>query len=96
MKIIKIQPQEQEDLTLPYPYFIDKDGSVGRQDFWKGKPAKLLGFSFMPKAGKIDLSFKDFWSKQKLALGLFPVFADIKDNWFTNTISISHVDVLKK
>ncbi len=94
IRIVKIQPQEQENMTLPYPYFIYEKGIVGRQDFWKGKPAILLGFSFKPIAGTIELEFNDFWKKPKLALGMYPVFADDKDNWFTSKISIMNVEIL--
>ena len=96
MKKIKIQPKEQEDFTLPYPYFIDEKGLVGRQDFWKGKPYKLLGFSKVPIAGTIELSFKDFWKNSKKAIGMFPVFKDKKYNWTTSTIAIESIDKILK
>ena len=89
---IKIQPKELKDFTLPYPYFIDKDGYVGRQDFWKGKPYKLLGFSKEAKAGKIELNFVSFWKKPSQAVNMYPVFADKKDNWATLLNKIESVE----
>ena len=82
MRIIKIQSEEKKDLLLPYPFFIDKEGMVGRQDFWKGKPEKLIGFQ---KANEIniDLSFGEFWKCPKKAVGLYPVFLHKNGRWNT-------------
>ncbi len=93
-KRIKIQPAEMLDRTLPYPYFIDKDGLIGRQDFWKGKPYKLLGFSKMPKTGSMKLSFKDFWKEPKKAIGMYPVFTDKDDDWTTSFNEIESVKLI--
>jgi len=43
-KVLCLQPPMLEDLTLPYPYYVDEDGGVLRQDFWRGAPAKLCSF----------------------------------------------------
>lgn len=91
-KKIKIQPQEIDDGTLPYPYFIDNEGLVGRQDFWKGNPYRLLGFSKMPEAGDMELSFEYFWKIPEKAIGMYPVFADKRNNWTTQTNVIESVD----
>jgi len=74
-EILEIQPEESGDV-LPYPWFITKDGMVGRQDFWRGKPAQLVGFVFEPDTtGDVDLSFDQFWADGTDAVGMFPVFA---------------------
>ena len=92
---VKIQPRELKDLTLPYPYFVSSRGLIGRQDFWKGKPYKLLGFSAVPKAGSIDLMFSEFWKKPQLAVGMYPVFSDKNDNWTTLKDDIANVSVIE-
>lgn len=91
---IKIQPTEVNG-TSPYPYFISEDGAVGRQDFWKGRPAKLIGFSSKFKTGELDLMWREFWADPKKAIGKFPVFADTNDNWYTADQIIDDVKVLE-
>ena len=92
-KIIAIQPKENQNGVLPYPYFIDKDAYVGRQDYWQGSPYKLLGFSKKPIAGAINLEFKDFWKKPTSCIGMFAVFSTAQDSWSTQTIPIESVNI---
>ncbi|KKN18190.1 hypothetical protein LCGC14_0958260 [marine sediment metagenome] len=95
MKTITIQPKEQEDFKLPYPFHISEDGSVGRQDFWKGKPQRLLGFNNKPEAGDIKLFGAEFRKNPKLAIGMYPVFKNKGGGWVTHTIPIESVRVNK-
>ena len=90
-KIISIQQKELSNRTLPYPYYIDKKGFVGRQDFWRGRPYKLIGFAERPIAGYVDLDFVDFWKVPARAVGMYPVFEYKGGKWFTNTIAIASV-----
>jgi len=92
---IKVQPEELKDKTLPYPYFIEKDGLVGRQDFWKGKPYRLLGFSKKPVAGDIELIFAEFWKSPKKATGMYAVFTSKRGQWTTSTIIIDRIEKIK-
>ena len=69
---------------------------VGRQEFWKGEPHKLLGFSATPKAGKMELSFEDFWKSPKKAVRMFPVFTDDKGNWSTLLTHIESIHEYEK
>jgi hypothetical protein len=68
MKIITLQPSARVDhitadgteLTqLPYPFHVAEDGSVLRQDFWRGDPLRILGFSARPEPGDIVLWWAD-------------------------------------
>jgi len=88
---ITLQPKEQPDKTLPYPYFISKKGLVGRQDYWKGKPYKLIGFSKTMTAGNMTLYLRAFLETPEKAIGMFPIFADKKDNWATHAPCIESV-----
>ena len=90
-KTIRIQPQELHDGTLPYPYFIDSKGCVGRQDFWQGNPYKLIGFSLLPKSGTIDLQLDSFLKDKEKAIGMYAVFTTAQDSWFTQTNKIKCV-----
>ena len=85
--IITIQPKMRKNKTLPYPYFIDaKDGKVGRQDFWKGEPWKLIGFDINQKdhgeSGK-SITLKQFLADPKLCIGMYPIFANKSDQFYT-------------
>ena len=80
-------------MKMPYPYHISKTGLVGRQDFWKGNPYRLIGFSNKPKAGSVDLELSAFISVPVQAINLYPVFADQQDNWFTEKVKIVSVHV---
>ena len=94
--IVKIQPAERSDMTLPYPYFIDSDGYVGKQEFWQGHPYKLIGFSKTPTAGTMELTFSEFWKDPKQAIKMFPVMSNTEDDWFTVLEHIESVDTIKK
>ena len=78
---------------MPYPYFIDEEGLVGRQIFWKGSPKKLIGFSEKPTTAYIDLPLGDFLAEAKKAVGMYPIFSDDKGTWFTKMVAIERVTV---
>jgi len=93
MKTITLQPKERKDMVLPYPYFIDvKTAKVGRQDFWKGKPLKLICFA-MKGATQSSLLFKDFVKNPKACVGLYPVFEEKDGEWYTYKDPIANVSV---
>lgn len=84
-KRIKLQPKERPDMTLPYPFFIDEKGNVGRQDFWKGEPLKLVGFNPKHKTGvmKNTITFEMFMADHKLCVNKFPIFEHKDGNYYT-------------
>lgn len=96
MKTIRIQQKQHKDFTLPYPFFIDENRKVGRQDFWKGKPLKLIGFSKKSEAGKIDVYFRDFWEKPKVAIKKYPILEWKDKSWHTYTDPIEHIEIIDK
>lgn len=91
---IKLQPKGKPAGALPYPFFIDEDGFVLRQEFWRGKPYKLLGFNDTPKAGDIKLMRKEFMFYPQAAVAMYPVFKDATDNWYTYDLPIEAVKVI--
>jgi hypothetical protein len=72
-RTVTIQPGELPDRVLPYPYHINPDGTVGRQDIWKGRPAVLAGFQARRETIAVDLEFPQFWANPSLAVGMYPV-----------------------
>ena len=91
-KVIRIQPEENNG-TLPYPYFIDKEGSVGRQDFWKGKPFKLIGFSPIPEQefDKRQINLSEFLESPQKAIGMYPIFMYKNKDWYTYQDKIASI-----
>ncbi len=94
---IKIQPRELSNGTLPYPFFVDEDGMVGRQDFWKGNPKKFIGFSEEPKAGDIKYARVQYFNMKVTpeVSGMYPVFERDDGSWYTGTNPIESVKFLE-
>ncbi len=85
MKIITVQPSPVVDhitpdgteLTrLPYPYHVAEDGSVQRQDFWRGEPSAIVGFQRRVDVQSVDLYWEDAWKDPQKAVGMYPVLAE--------------------
>jgi hypothetical protein len=84
----------EENGRLPYPYIVDENGLVGRQDFWKGNPYKLLGFNSRPVSGEMDVAqFIQLYMSDlpipaediMLGVGNYGVFSTKDNQWFTMT-----------
>ena len=84
-RVIRIQPKTRPDGKLPYPYFISEDGSVGRQDVWRGSPQKLVGFNGTPANETVEpaCGLEDFLADPKIAIGKYPIFKHKDGKWFT-------------
>jgi len=91
---IKIQP-EQTGSSLPYPYFISENGDVGRQDFWRGKPLKLIGFDKTPNAHVGVLGLEDFFKEPEKAIGLYPIFLHADGEWYTEVTKVGSIRKLE-
>jgi hypothetical protein len=62
---------------LPYPFHIDAEGNVLRQDFWRGEPSRLLGFQEKRDVQHVDLRVEDWLATDDDAPeGWYPVFVD--------------------
>lgn len=96
---VSIQVANTEDgsydvhLPLPYPYHIDDDGNVGRQDFWRGEPKSLIGFQAERDRHEVDLFFHDFWDDPEKAVGMFPVFVDAGGTFWNHLWPVTSVSV---
>ncbi|TVU61595.1 hypothetical protein FQP90_13725 [Paenarthrobacter nitroguajacolicus] len=89
---IKIQQAEIAGV-LPYPYFIDvPTGNVGRQDFWRGHPAKLIGFASSDEFD-VALTLPDFIDSPGRAHGLRPIFENSNGAWFTHPQAVESTTV---
>lgn len=92
---VKLQVKELQNGVLPYPFFINERGLVGRQDFWKGKPKKLIGLAYEPVAGAMDLSLKDFMAEPQMGVGMYAIFEKKGGLWYTLTNEITSVEILE-
>lgn len=93
MKKYRIQPAERSDLSLPYPFFVTEDGLVGRQDFWKGKPYKLIGFNGSSANKNVEpaCGLEEFLQDPTLAVGKYPIFEHEDGEWYTYEDKIDSV-----
>lgn len=81
-KKLKIQPIVNSDgmNRLKYPYYIDNQCNVLRQDFWNGKPKKCIGFCYKGKQ-EIKVLIQDIFANPNIAKNiinrkLYPIFLD--------------------
>jgi len=88
---LTIQPKEQPDLTLPMPYHVLLDGTIGRQDAWQGDPAALLGFQHDPTVQHVDLLREAFVRTPQRAVGMYPVFVRDNGEIYVLTIPVESV-----
>lgn len=84
--VITIQPANSADGTydvhepLPYPYHVDAaTGDVGRQDFWKGVPFRVLGFQKDVDVQQVDLWWEEAAADPDQIVGMFAVMLDTSE-----------------
>lgn len=102
-KIITLQPSALTDhitddgveLTqLPYPFHVDADGLVGRQDFWKGDPYRVIGFVADLARQEVDL----WWEAvadgdEQRAVGMYLITQNQLGDMATHLTAIESVTV---
>ena len=92
---LTIQPAPENDslgARLPYPYHVFvADGVVGRQDFWKGNPASVVGFAKRAGRCAVDLTFTAWKNEPSKAVGMFCVFADASGDFTADVRPIASV-----
>ncbi|MGP5381969.1 hypothetical protein ACTXL8_07250 [Glutamicibacter arilaitensis] len=87
--LIKLQPDYNHDGygPIPYPFWIHPEsGDVARQEFWKGSPAQLLGFTSGTDIFEVELTAAEYAQDPGRATGMFPVFVDEDSEIYTYTI----------
>lgn len=101
-KLIKLQPSEVVDnirdghemTQLPYPFYVAEDGSVDRQDFWRGNPARAIGFQRDLAKQQIDLWWKDAVKDPQQAVGMYLVTVNGEGDMGVHVSAISSVEVI--
>lgn len=93
MKTITIQPDPGNPLApLPYPFHVEEDGIVQRQDFWRGNVYRVIGFQEIFERHRIDLEWKEVWNKPELAIGKYVVTSDDKGQFSVHQHPISKAE----
>lgn len=81
-RYVTLQQEQRLDGVLPYPFHISEGGHVGRQDFWRGDPFRLVGFVDDPDSYEVTVYARDFVANPDSALGKHPVF-EARDGRFS-------------
>lgn len=79
---------------LPYPFFVNEDGSVRRQDVWAGQVVRVVGFQRDLAVQQIDLWWKQAVQEPERAVGMYLVTADSKGDLGSHSTAISSVEVI--
>lgn len=95
MATITIQPATLPDLTRPYPWHIDTaTGDVGRQEFWKGDPYRLMGFQkASDSVQRVTVFLEDFTATPDKAIDMQPVFIRADGSMYSSSHTIETVTV---
>jgi len=86
-----ITPDGIELTKLPYPFHVDTDGSIGRQDFWNGYPLRVIGFVADPNRMQIDLYWEEAVKDPQRAVGMYVVAVGADGTYSTYVVAIASV-----
>lgn len=104
MKIIVVQQSAHTDqitedgteLTkLPYPFEVAEDGTVENREFWRGKPARIIGFQRRVDERHIDLPWHSAVSHPEAALGMYVISSNDDGSWWTHDLAVQSVKVFE-
>lgn len=91
--IITLQPAELPSCVRPYPYHVNPNGTVRRQDFWRGRVARVIGFTDRLDVEEISLPWHKAVENPQAAVGRYVVTSDDQNCWFTFPTPIEAVRV---
>ena len=91
---------------LPYPFYINADGTIDRQDVWKGQPLRLAGFQRDAHVQHVDVLAETWLAELALSeaqgtkpnldvVGMFPVFIDKGGSMWNSTLPIETAEVVR-
>lgn len=93
MTVVSVQPAGPPAGRLPYPYHVGPDGKIGRQEFWRGDPAELIGFAKRLDVHRVDLDLDHFLKNPTKAVGMYAVLGDAEGNWRTDGAPVESVSI---
>jgi hypothetical protein len=100
-RTITLQPSERVDnivdghamTQLPYPFHVSEDGSVQRQDFWRGNPAAVVGFQRDLRRQRVDVWWDEVVEDPQRAVGLYVVTTTDGGQMGVHLVAIGSVHV---
>jgi hypothetical protein len=94
MTRITLQQSARTNGVLPYPFHVDAaTGDIGRQDFWRGNPAAVIGFQRDADVHTIDLAWADAVADPQQAVGMFTVTVDSGGQFSVHLAAVATVTV---
>jgi hypothetical protein len=103
-RLICVQPSEYVDqivdghemTKLPYPYYVNTDGTIDRQDFWRGDPIRVVGFVADSARQEVDLWWTEAEKDPNQVIGMYLITSDTEEIWSTHETAISVVKIIDK
>lgn len=104
MKVIKIQPSNfvdnisdngEEQTKLPYPFFVNEDGSVRNQEFWRGAVSRVVGFQKDHNVQQIDLWWSGAVTDPQKTVGMYLVTADDHGAFSTHDTAVMSAEEME-
>jgi len=95
--LISLQPSARTDhitedgaefQQLPYPFHVNERGDVQRQDFWRGRPLRVIGFTTRVDLQEVVLWWEEVWAAPELAVGRYVVTEDTDGQMSTHILAI--------
>ena len=102
-KIFRIQPSEFVDnmwegghmgTKLPYPFYVNGEGLVGRQDVWNGDPYRVLGFARNLRVHEVNLTWDEAVQDPSRAVGMYLVTWGKVEGIGTHETAVSSIELL--
>lgn len=98
----RIQPSRYTDhitadgteLTkLPYPFYVNEDGSILRQDIWNGNPLRVVGFQRDLAVQQIDMWWRDALRTPDQVPGMYLVTSDKNGDFAVHNTAVADFEV---
>jgi hypothetical protein len=78
---------------LPYPFHVWEDGLIHRQEFWQGRPLRVVGFAARFDREQIDLWWSHAADDPEKAIGMYVVTQNRDNTMATHQTAIASVEV---
>lgn len=80
-----------DDLSVPLPFQVAADGTIGRQEHWRGRPLRLVGFADQPETGRVDVHVEAWWNEPETAVNRYPVLVNADGSMATATVAVERI-----
>lgn len=100
--LVKLQPCDRADRMAadgtelthrPYPFYVTECGHIEHQDFWRGRPAQVMGFTSDLRRPKVELEWAEVYCNPESAVGLYAITADSDGSMGVHIAAIASAEV---